>query len=399
MHCSHVFKNRFCLQVLFVSALAGMIVLGYMMKYKPVVSVWSYQSGEEMTNVSTTPSGRNATLVEDLWTIFSNVLNEPCDSPVTKFEQKCENIATACTRNCTRPLSNDPLERLNDVITSPKLTLSQQQRDAILSLAESIPESDVIFLSASSSNHYNEMQAMFHNLHTVVYPLMPNVTVVLFDIGLTAEERKKTEQHCRCHVVRFPAEKFPPHMKDNHCYSWKPVIVRATMEKARQILVYQDASIRWDQQMLTVMNRTRKFGLQFHRNDYLSRISLHTLKQTFDYFGEEPCAFSPFPELEANNGLYRRDGFIVRALLEPWARCALEAGCMCPVAPNSVLSCSKPVAEHRCHRFDQSVLGMITAKLFNKDMHRVFAPASSYLDIRRDHTMANYFNSLDKPKV
>ncbi|CAL1537089.1 unnamed protein product [Lymnaea stagnalis] len=399
MHCNKVFNTRICLRALAVSLLTGLAVLGYLVKNTTLISTWSYQAKEEDSRVWTTQSAGTDWTLKELWTNFKNILNQPCDSPVANFSQTCGKEASACTRDCIRPLSNNTEKRLNDVITSPNLTLSKQQRDAILSLSESIPESDVIFLSASSSNHYDEMQAMFHNLHTVVFPLIPNITVVLFDIGLTEDQRRKTELHCRCHVVRFPAEKFPPHMKTNICYSWKPVIVRATMDKVRQILVYQDASIRWDQQLLAVINRTRTFGLQFHRNDYLSRISLHTLKQTFNYFGEEPCAFSPFPELEANNGIYKKDPFVIRGLLEPWARCALEASCMCPVDPGSVLSCNKPVAEHRCHRFDQSALGMITAKLFNKDINRIFAPSYKYLDIRRDHRMANYFNSLDKPKV
>ncbi|CAL1548777.1 unnamed protein product, partial [Lymnaea stagnalis] len=128
-----------------------------------------------------------------------------------------------------------------------------------------------------------------------------------------------TEKFCRCRLVRFPVEKFPPHMKENICYSWKPVIIRATIEKARQILVYQDASIRWTSDIVKVLNRTRTFGLQYHRDDFFSRISLHTMREMFDYFGESPCAFSPFPEIGANNGMYKNDPFVIHAVLEPWA--------------------------------------------------------------------------------
>ncbi|CAL1543070.1 unnamed protein product [Lymnaea stagnalis] len=336
--------------------------------------------------------GKNVT-IKDMIAHFYDILAQTTERPASVFGTDCGS-QQACIQNCSRPLVDDPKERLMDILNSPNLTLSDQQRDLILTMGQAIPESDVIFLSASSSNHYNEMQAMFHNLHTVVLPLLPNITIVLFDIGLSEQERKMTEKHCRCHVIRFPAEKFPPHLKDNVCYSWKPLIVRAAMEKTRHMLVYQDASIRWSKQIPTVLDRAERIGIQYVRSDGLSRISLHTMRETFDYFGELPCAFAPFPELEGNNAMYRRDPFIVRAMLEPWARCALEASCMCPVSPQKVLDCRKPIADHRCHRFDQSAIGMISAKLFNKDIHRILAPDYKFIDIHRGHTMANYFKSL-----
>ncbi|KAK6976515.1 hypothetical protein BgiMline_022948 [Biomphalaria glabrata] len=67
------------------------------------------------------------------------------------------------------------------MVMSPNLSLTTDQRELI--------QSDVIILSASSENHYAEMQAMFQNLHTVVYPNMANFTMVLFDIGLTKKQR------------------------------------------------------------------------------------------------------------------------------------------------------------------------------------------------------------------
>ncbi|CAL1548778.1 unnamed protein product [Lymnaea stagnalis] len=390
--------NRFqCMLVLI--ALCVLLILIYSSRNSNIINVLYFQSKDENTSTSTPLerpiNGSNWTLTEFI-NHFKTLLEHPSDSPVQRFTNACGGGAGACTPNCSRPLSNSSDERLTDILLSPNLTLSNQQRDSILSMADSIPENDIIFLSASSSNHYDEMQAMFHNLHTVVFPILRNITVVLFDIGLTQEQRKKTEKHCRCHVVTFPVEKFPPHMKDNMCYTWKPLIVRATMEKARQILVYQDASIRWSPEMHRVLNLTKTFGLQYHRNDDLSRIPVHTIRQTFDYFGESPCAFGQFPELEANNGMFKRDQFVIHAVLEPWARCALEPSCMCPVAPNTVLDCRRPIADHRCHRFDQSAIGMITAKLFNKDIHRILAPKYYYLDIKREHKMKDYFNSLEQ---
>ncbi|KAK6976517.1 hypothetical protein BgiMline_022950, partial [Biomphalaria glabrata] len=96
----------------------------------------------------------------------------------------------ACTNySCPRGINPDPGARVKKMVLSPKFSLSTDQRVMILTMGKTIPESDVIILSASSENHYDEMQAMFQNLHTVVYPNMTNFTMVLFDIGLTKEQR------------------------------------------------------------------------------------------------------------------------------------------------------------------------------------------------------------------
>ncbi|XP_059155840.1 uncharacterized protein LOC131940935 [Physella acuta] len=331
----------------------------------------------------------NDNLVSRLEELISNTVVKKSEA----FTNPCDKTSAACTSSCPKPLSSNPKQRLLDILSSANLTLSSRELEDILSMAESIPESDVIILSASSSNHYNEMQAMFQNLHSVVFPLVENLTVVLFDIGLTREQRIKTEKNCRCKVVKFPSEKFPRHMKNNHCYSWKPVIIRATIEKSRKLLLYQDASVRWTKGIVDGMFRATTTGMQIFRYFGSSRIPIHTLKQTFDYFGEEPCAFDPFPEVAATLSMFRNDVFNRRAILEPWAKCALTSECMCPVEPQSVLSCGKPVANHRCHRFDQSALGMITAKIFSNDIHRVIAPdLDQNVQIKREDVAPNYFN-------
>ncbi|CAL1525837.1 unnamed protein product [Lymnaea stagnalis] len=387
--------------MLLLGELSLIFFLVYYSRNTHILNVLNFQRKDDHSSKSTlltSPISGSNFMLKDFIDHFQTLLGPPSDSPVRHFDNVCGSGAGACTPNCKRPLSNSSDERLTDILLSPKLTLSNQQRDNILSMADSIPENDIIFLSASSSNHYDEMQAMFHNLHTVVFPMLRNITVVLFDIGLTKEQRKKTEKNCQCHVVTFPVEKFPPHMKENKCYSWKPLIVRATVEKARQILVYQDSSIRWSPEMRNVLNLTKTFGLQYHRDDDFTRIPLHTLRQMFDYFGESPCAFSPHLEIEAGNGMYKKDPIVIHAVLEPWARCALEPSCMCPVEHGKVIKCNKPIAEHMCHRFDQSAIGIITAKLFNKDIHRILGPNYPYLAIRRSHTMKDYFNSLEQAK-
>ncbi|KAK0064622.1 hypothetical protein Bpfe_005711 [Biomphalaria pfeifferi] len=343
----------------------------------------------------------NSLTVPDIAALLIDRLSRPSDLAKVVLKKSCEEIAghAGCfDKNCKQVISLDPKTRINDLFSTGKLTLSQAQRDQVLSIAKTIPESDVIIASASSSNHYHEMQAMFQSLHQVVYPKFSNFSVVLFDIGLSLEERRITEKNCKCQVVSFPAEIFPPHVKNNLCYSWKPLIILATVSRARKYLVWQDSSVRWFDNFRVVFDRTQVYGHQFLRFIDSSRVPSNTIKQTFDYIGDEPCAYLPYPEVQGNCMLHKRDPFVIQAILEPWVRCALEKDCICPADPGSVLGCKTNLIIHRCHRFDQSALTIILAKVYGEDMYRFISPEKSfdkpeYIFVRRGHAVNDYFKS------
>ncbi|XP_059155849.1 uncharacterized protein LOC131940941 [Physella acuta] len=366
----------------------------YCLIYRPLSKKTRFLQDKKLQRCKPELTPQQCQLVLRLHEITTYNISTPAES----YTQPCNASARACTSNCSKPLQTNLEGNLLNTLTSAKFYLKDETLLDILAIGKTIPENDVIIMSASSSDHYHETQAMFYNLHNVVFPLVENLTVVLFDIGLTLEQRQETEKHCRCKVIKFPSERFPPHVKKNYCYAWKPIIMRAMMERARKVFIYQDSTIRWTEGIIDVMKRATDIGLQLFRRPHEDRIPIDTLIQAFDYFEEKPCAFDPFPHLLAGIAVYRRDVFNARAILEPWAKCALVPECICPVAsPESVRSCKSPVAYHRCHRFDQSALGMITAILFNKEIFRVISPDLNFkVKINRTEYMPQYFNSLEK---
>lgn len=70
----------------------------------------------------------------------------------------------------------------------------------------------------------------------------------------------------------------------------------------------------------------------------------------FDYSNETSCVFAPYPEVLSGILFFKRDDLIIKAILNPWARCALEAKCMCPINPYPIIHCDVPPKDHRCHR-------------------------------------------------
>ncbi|GFN82182.1 hypothetical protein PoB_000868800 [Plakobranchus ocellatus] len=293
---------------------------------------------------------------------------------------------------CDRPLeSRMPEDRIRELLSTPTLQLSSDQLNRILSLSEDIPENDLIIASAISSNHFDEMQAMFKNLHEVVFPRLKNFGMVLFDLGLSEKQRNITLKNCRCQIVPFKFELFPPHMSDLRCFSWKPLIFRSVIAKARKLIVYQDSSIRWNENFAEAFERALKYGQQTICPKYSDNVPSNSLKQTLDYLNEDVCNMRMFHELQAGIQMNRHDPLVIEALLDPWCRCALEDSCMCPIKPSAVISC-RGNHLHRCHRFDQSAFNTIMAKIYGVERYKMAVPEKKMpLKILRGDKNSVYF--------
>ncbi|GFR96427.1 hypothetical protein ElyMa_006297700 [Elysia marginata] len=343
------------------------------------------------------------TNVSDLTQLLRERLALPNDALKITHKGACEGHETdvqPCSKEGCPALSAKPLEkRIKDLVLSPQFQLNDDQLRNILRVVRDVPETDIIIATASSSNHFKEMQAMFKALHSTVYPKLTNFTVVVFDIGLKKRQRKLTEKYCRCRVLTFPFKLFPPHVRELHCYGWKAIMIRGLITKARKLLIWQDTSIRWTDEFLSVFHRAMVFGQQFLESMHGARLTSHTLPQMFAYMGEESCQYFAYRETQCGFQVLKHDPLVIQAILNPWTRCALEQSCMCPVVPESVIRCSKSVSsfEPRCHRFDQSAMSIILSKLYAADRYRFAVPEYSnknpkYVSIKRGDRLDDYFS-------
>ncbi|GFO21707.1 metk_1 protein [Plakobranchus ocellatus] len=167
---------------------------------------------------------------------------------------------------------------------------------------------------------------------------------------LSTREGAQTEKNCRCKVIILPKADYAPHVSDNTCYSWKPIIVKAASQHAKKVIVWQDSSVRWFREsFLASLDRAYEAGHQVLRHFKSHRIPANTLKETFDYIHDDACGYLPYPEIQGNVHIHRADDFNRRVVFEPWTRCALEKQCMCPRPPSTVIGCGSGTL-HRCHR-------------------------------------------------
>ena len=94
-------------------------------------------------------------------------------------------------------------------------------------------------------------------------------------------------------------------------------------------------------------------------------IAARTSNKTFNFLKESPCAFRNTNEFEATFIIIYANDFIMQHFMIPWISCALTEQCMAPI---NLIGCHNDQVYFDCHRFDQSVLSILMARLFHSDL-------------------------------
>ena len=126
-----------------------------------------------------------------------------------------------------------------------------------------------------------------------------------------------------------------------------------------------DSSIRFITDDLTgPLEYIKQNGSLFFTYDKSMSTAMHTRIGTFNYFGENPCPYGEFGEIESGNvAFYEND--LTRAIIRNWVSCALIENCQAP--PGHNLSCRRITTQvGQCHRYDQSVLGIMMRRLYHE---------------------------------
>ncbi|CAG5131126.1 unnamed protein product, partial [Candidula unifasciata] len=354
------------------------------------------------TNISVSNIGDT---VEELGRILEHKLKAINLKPADEYKPSCQTnatIANSCDKNCLQTqLPKNPTYRVQQLVAPDQLQMSQQEHQVLREMADKVEgKYDIILLTAGSSNHFLESQALLKNLHEEVFPYLKNFTLIFYNLGLTSQERNLMTKYCKCQVTDFPFEKFPKFMANLKCYAWKPVVIKAHLQKARFVF-WMDASIRFHssakKMFFQFLKAAQERGLQIGGSGADS--AFRTSRSMYHFFGDEPCAYLGLGQAKATLGVYHREHFVDRAILEPWVACALREECICP-SNDSDHDCSgsKTAAMkyyHRksgivygmCHRFDQSAISLILHKLYQEFYKWVMVQTEFLLSIRRRHTL------------
>lgn len=132
---------------------------------------------------------------------------------------------------------------------------------------------------------------------------------------------------------------------------------------------WMDTSVRVkSRQLEPVLKAAETDGIVFttlsHDKNLLSLVK-QTDQQTFQYLHEDPCKFRAFAEVSATTILLKSTN-VTNALVKAWAICALNKDCIAPEGTQWKKICNFNVTtDGRCHRFDQSMFGILTTRLFH----------------------------------
>lgn len=264
--------------------------------------------------------------------------------------------------------------------------------DSINNRNDDIP----VIVTAASSDHFNEVQALIKSIHTKLIPIHKNIKVIFYDIGLTQKENEAMKDYCRCEVRTFKFDQFPPHVHLLGAYAWKPLIIFDVL-KDFNFVMWLDSCIRFlnrgiKEKLDYIFQKTKLVGIQLQQSPRWV-VSKHTKSDTFGYLDETECLYD-YPELESGWIVISRNPFVVNTIIKPWVGCALTENCMTHPFPSFLKPCSKDLWKFllwtKCHRFDQSVLNIIMIRIFNKFRKIIEFDGSRIASISRGDKV-NYF--------
>ena len=245
-----------------------------------------------------------------------------------------------------------------------------------------------VIVTYSSQNHYGEAQEFFETIHKLYN--MSEVKVIFYDLGLKPSERDAVKQFCKCEYRLFPFKDFPDHVAQMYSYAWKPVILQLVLMEY-DLVMWADTSIRFFETNIgRHITDAKNIGVQFLNGD--GHVSQRTSEKTFKFLHETPCLYRDV-EVQAGFGLISRNPFSMKYIVKPWVMCALQYNCMVFKGSIFTRGCVLDKDYFQCHRYDQSVMGILLTRLFNakRDFVNFYQP--TFAKIMWD-SESNYFDKL-----
>ncbi|XP_060586379.1 uncharacterized protein LOC132742094 isoform X3 [Ruditapes philippinarum] len=226
-----------------------------------------------------------------------------------------------------------------------------------------------VFATAFDNKYFYRAQGLFKSIHERFLGNRTDLHVIVYDLGMTSLQYTKLKRSCKCEIRRFPFENFPPHVMELNTYAFKPIIVQMLFMEFGFVW-WMDSSIRFATSIVDpAIDYVKKYSIlhTVSTNDRRSSsMTHHTDNGTYEFLGEDRCKFRPFGEIWATTAMFHFDR-VSRVAVEAWVTCALNKNCIAPDGSENKLYCdSRKDYDGRCHRFDQSVLGIITRRIFHE---------------------------------
>lgn len=177
------------------------------------------------------------------------------------------------------------------------------------------------------------------------------VRCIAYDLGFERAQRRLFERRFTAWELRtFDFTRYPPHLRIRerlvNTNAWKPVLIHDVLAKAQAPVLWLDSASVVLESLLPVFLHVERTGL-YTPYGGASSVAELTAPATLDALGTPAWVRA---ERQRASGVFGADPHSapVRELVTAWARACLDEGIVIPAG-----------ADHRAHRFDQSVLNAL----------------------------------------
>ncbi|XP_075237095.1 uncharacterized protein LOC142333633 [Lycorma delicatula] len=214
--------------------------------------------------------------------------------------------------------------------------------------------------------------------------LLPNHTLLLYNLGLSKYQLQMLQLHCnssKCMVVDFDIDTFPSFVLDeDKLHAYRPLIIQDALNKAGAVL-FLECNLRITTgKISTLLSKAQVNGIV----TWATRQAVTSLThpRMFDYFQTTADSFYFLPMVEATKLLIYNTKDIHNDIMLPWVQCALIHDCIMPIGAQSV-GCrfdKKPQYRYSgCHSYDSSALNIVLGLRFKfNEMEYAYQDSSQY---------------------
>lgn len=202
----------------------------------------------------------------------------------------------------------------------------------------------VAIVTATSSNHYIPLTRLLVSIRHHE----PNIPIIVYDLGLTAEQIEWIRYVNGVVFRTFPFRNWPPHVAvEAETYAWKPIIINEVMTRDTANVIWMDSG---DQLRAPIRNAMLRYWEDYR--GFYSGTSSGDLK-TWTFPATLAVLNVPQDLLTTTNCNAAFLGFslaVHEPLVKPWLKCALDVNCIAPEG-----------SSRANHRQDQAVLSCLAA--------------------------------------
>ena len=224
----------------------------------------------------------------------------------------------------------------------------------------------LVVFTAFSSNHFKEALDMIGS----VQKYLPYTKIIIYDIGLSTEERTEVGKYCNVELRIFNFEKYPPHVKNLMNYAWRPFMLEELAQEY-DVILYGDASLRMIGYNITKALRSL---LDFPFLDVgagIKPIIALTHEKQIEYFNFPPSRqyMAQWKTVQATAWFLLVNDLTREKIIAPWVDCVAHEECVAPEGATKG-DCDFKLLERKdgsyigCHRFIQSALNIILVREF-----------------------------------